>query len=74
MAAEGMSLVSRSLRISSQMLESSNSIRVKKHCRCGLQSRATWAVLHRVHRGACGLWLVMRGEVGFDFGWLQMGF
>lgn len=38
MAAEGMSLVSRSLRISSQMLESSDSIRVKKRRRSGLRS------------------------------------
>ena len=38
MAAEGMSLVSRSLRISLQMLESSDSIRVKKRRRSGLQS------------------------------------
>ena len=31
-----------------------------------------------VHRGGCGLWLVMcgdwSGEVGFEFGWVQMGF
>ena len=38
MAAEGMSLVSRSLRISLQMLERSDSIRVKKRRRSGLQS------------------------------------
>ena len=37
MAVEGMSLVSRSLRISSQMLESSNSIRVKKRHRSGFR-------------------------------------
>ena len=37
MVVVGMSLVSRSLRISSQMLESSDSIWVKKRCRSGLR-------------------------------------
>ena len=37
MVVEGMSLVSRSLRISSQMLESSDSIWVKKRRRNGLR-------------------------------------